>query len=474
MLLLDTLPILACAAAAASASAPLAFVECSSSSDGWELTPSDAPNTVLLQQRMQQQTLPGGVGVEPAAVDGKNCAAVATNGVIVLQPCNTSDPAQQWDWNATTPNVRPAGSGGFAVLHPDTSAPQGCTDKDSTGCCLTDNGRGQPAALYGCCPSGPSDCGNQRFVLVGPNGTVRTLRDGGACLSSPRPPPAPIVSFEKRGMIDFKSYESTPLVFRGRKVLMETITLTYPGHISHWKPEFASCSSYFRLRDLDTGVVLVNLTDPVVDSCDHSFGSAFVDTLANGTEVLWVFGTSWYRPMVDASTAAATENRYLWPVGSSSGAGNNNSSTPTSFGTAAGWAGACGEGAGANCTVASFRTTDPTFATWTKSVALRPGRQSYNMDISTGHPNPQDGSKTYVMAIEQHPLPGAPDGSGWTSYFYIKDGPDAALGDLTTGWRLLPTASHVLGGGGTHGACPTIRYFPDADGGWYVTNSHHP
>ena len=42
--------------------------------------------------------------------------------------------------------------------------------------------------------------------------------------------------------------ESTPLLFNSRKILMETITLTYPGHISHWDPAFKSCSSYFRFR----------------------------------------------------------------------------------------------------------------------------------------------------------------------------------------------------------------------------------
>jgi hypothetical protein len=56
---------------------------------------------------------------------------------------------------------------------------------------------------------------------------------------------------------------------------------------------------------------------------------------------------------------------------------------------------------------------------------------------------------------------------GQCRYFYIKDGPDAEEGDLTTGWRLLPTQSHVVGGGGTKGACPTIRFLPDAQGGLY-------
>lgn len=61
-------------------------------------------------------------------------------------------------------------------------------------------------------------------------------------------------------------------------------------------------------------------------------------------------------------------------------------------------------------------------------------------------------------------------GSGWTSYFYIKDesSNDPAYGDLTTGWRLLPTATHVIGGTGTHGACPTIRFIPDNGGYYYV------
>jgi hypothetical protein len=63
--------------------------------------------------------------------------------------------------------------------------------------------------------------------------------------------------------------------------------------------------------------------------------------------------------------------------------------------------------------------------------------------------------------------------AGWTSYFWIKDEPasDPAYGDLTTGWRQLPTATHVIGGPGTHGACPTIRFIPDAAGGYYYVIS---
>jgi hypothetical protein len=151
-------------------------------------------------------------------------------------------------------------------------------------------------------------------------------------------PSAPIVPLTKLGMMDFKSYESTPFTFHSRLILMETITLTYPGHIMHWKPEFANCSSYYRLRDLKSGEILVNLTTPVVDSCDHSFGSAFVDVLKDGTEVLWVFGSAWYRPMrTSTSTSSGLHDRLQARYSS-------------------GWAGQCGAGTGANCTVRSELT----------------------------------------------------------------------------------------------------------------------
>ena len=226
------------------------------------------------------------------------------------------------------------------------------------------------------------------------------------------------------------------------------------------RPELSNCSSYYRLRDLNSGEIVCNLTTPVVDSCDHSFGSAFVDVLKDGTEVLWVFGSAWYRPMLAPAAAA---------VGSSTRGGGGLQRRLDDRG-GSGWTGECGKGGGINCTIGSFRTTDPTFQTWTKGVALKPGRASWNMDVSYGKPTPA-GGKTYVMAIEQQPLPGAPAGSSWTTYFYVKDGDGAADGDLTSGWRLLPTKTHVIGGSGTHGACPTIRYLPDDQGGMYYVIS---
>ena len=129
----------------------------------------------------------------------------------------------------------------------------------------------------------------------------------------------------------------TPLVFSGKKLLMETIALVYPGHISHWKPGYKSCSSYFRIRDLDSGAVIVNLTQ----SCNHSFGSAFVDTHENGTETLWVSGSNWYRP---AAAAAAAGSGLLGAR------------------SAEGWGGSCKNGT--MCTIGSFWTSDPSLQEW--------------------------------------------------------------------------------------------------------------
>ena len=91
-------------------------------------------------------------------------------------------------------------------------------------------------------------CTNQRIELVGEGagdspgmvgsvGTLKVARSGN-CLtwSTPAPPVPPIVTFDKLGVMDYKTYESTPVVINGIQILIETITLAYPRHISHWDP----------------------------------------------------------------------------------------------------------------------------------------------------------------------------------------------------------------------------------------------
>lgn len=43
-------------------------------------------------------------------------------------------------------------------------------------------------------------------------------------------------------------------------------------------------------------------------SCNHSFGSPFVDNLGNDTQVLWIFGSKWYRPAI----GRGLEGRLQW------------------------------------------------------------------------------------------------------------------------------------------------------------------
>lgn len=167
---------------------------------------------------------------------------------LALAPCDPAAAMQRWLWNQSTPRESPPNSGGFVV-----SGARGddCPDAKGPGvdfrCCLTDNG--EEAAAWGCCPNaGVSPCTNQRIELIGEGagdspgmvgsvGTLKVARSGN-CLtwSTPAPPVPPIVTFDKLGVMDYKTYESTPVVINGIQILIETITLAYPRHISHWDP----------------------------------------------------------------------------------------------------------------------------------------------------------------------------------------------------------------------------------------------
>ena len=404
----------------------LQFAPCGATPETWQL---------ILHEGMVSQSSDSG------------CLRAAS--LLTTVACNGSDDAQLWRWNGTAHNVQLKGQMGFVRSALDSVLWTNKAGGGSEGCCLTNNG---PAAtLYGCCPSGKSDCGNQVITLV--DSTLRDARHPSDCLQHavtppPPPPPPPRIAdtFEKLGMMDYEVYESTPFVFNKKKLLMETIALACPEHMGHTDPQYASCSSYYRIRDLESGTVLRNLTE----SCNHSLGSAFVDTDDdNGKETLWVVGSGWWRPALSLGETSGGL------IGARS---------------AEGWGGSCSNGT--TCRIGSFKTSDPALQYWESGTVLTPGRSSWNSDITTGRPQ-KDGSKTYVMAVEQHPLAGAPPGSGWTSYFYVKDEAktDPAYGDLTTGWKLLPTETHVLGGPGTHGACPTIRFIPDTAGGMYYVIS---
>ena len=78
------------------------------------------------------------------------------------------------------------------------------------------------------------------------------------------------------GTYDFETGESTPFVWHGKLLMMESISFCFPGHLRVWQPERyggAKCPSYIRIRDMATGVVVSNVTS----SCNHTFGAAFVE-----------------------------------------------------------------------------------------------------------------------------------------------------------------------------------------------------
>lgn len=232
----------------------LYFSTCSHGSETWELAKN--PD--------------GLVAVKSTLVQG-GCVVTGAS-PLTTGPCNLTDERQLFHWNATTKNGLPKGATGFVRGASD----MGCTEKGgagSEGCCLTNNGEAG-AVMYGCCPNGPSDCGNQVIRLYA-DGTLRDNRNPSDCLQHgpappPPPPPGPPQStvpdpFEKlgasarcrftgvsfftsasgwfAGMSDYLVYESTPFTFHAKKLLMETIALVCPEHLSHWDPQYKDCSS---------------------------------------------------------------------------------------------------------------------------------------------------------------------------------------------------------------------------------------
>jgi hypothetical protein len=282
-----------------------------------------------------------------------------------------------------------------------------------------------------------SSCDHKLPSTVG-SSVYRKKTTSGVCsglnctILPPTPrPPAPLhpAVFDMKGVIDYMAFESTPIQFYSRRLLMETITLSYPRGIN-----YSNCSSYFRLRDLDSGAIVHNL----IESCNHSFGSAFVDILPNGTQVLWIFGSAWWRDNTMHGRLHATQG------------------SP--------WSGSCATPA--TCVVESFRTTDHSLQSWSRATALHPGRSTFNVDVAAGKPSATE-RRTYIMAAEQLPEADHPAGSSWVvSYFYIKTchAESDSCYDLSRGWTPLST-SHVLAGPNSRGGCPTIRW---SDGWFYV------
>jgi len=228
---------------------------------------------------------------------------------------------------------------------------------------------------------------------------------------------APVV--EKLGSFDYQSDESSPLVWAGKIVIMETMATAMPEH------QF-NCGCYFAVRDLRSWKVLVSLEQ----TCNHAFGAAYVTTNPNGTETMWIFGTRWTR----------------------------------FDGTGRGWSGPCSQG---NCAVDVFWSNDPELKVWYNATAFEfpKGWTVYNVDVGQVDPtsvaklNPNVPPHKWIMVVE-HGVPG-----GYNDNFIINNGTTMIDGK----WELLNENKWFIKskGGNDVGSCPTVRYVPST-GYFYV------
>jgi len=230
----------------------------------------------------------------------------------------------------------------------------------------------------------------------------------------------------KLGCFNYQTGESSPLVYGGRIVMMETMLTNNPQHK-------LNCSVYFIVRDLLTWDIIVSLQQ----SCDHGFGSATVfKDPSDGKETMMIFGTRWIRYDIDQPNAPQ-------------------------------WDGPCSKG---ECSVDVYWSSDPKLQVWQNATAaaLPKGMVAYNSDVAPVNPaalakhNSALPPHKWIMALEYL-------FNGFSTIFLINNG------DVPTKapWVLLDTKTYFIpklaGGGNGVGACPSVRYVPST-GYYYVVS----
>ena len=102
----------------------------------------------------------------------------------------------------------------------------------------------------------------------------------------------------KYGVYDYFVDESSPIIYNGQLLMFESIVRASPQWAGNWLPAFANCACYFRVRDMHTLNVIVNLTK----TCNHAFGAATVYKVAS-KDTLLISGTPWVRANSQKATA---------------------------------------------------------------------------------------------------------------------------------------------------------------------------
>jgi len=249
--------------------------------------------------------------------------------------------------------------------------------------------------------------------------------------TSAHSPAAVNVPITKLGTYDYMTYESSPLVFNGALLMFESMAEASPQWAGHWDPRFVNCSCYYRMRDLMSGRVIVNITE----TCNHAFGAALVVSNAVGLDTVYIFGTPWIR-------YGSPRNHRRGDVE---------------------WDGPCNNN---NCTVDAFWSSDPKLVMWNaRFPAARPVKLVYNNDVthisapSTAVARARSSDAAlpphqWIMAIE----------AGVRTEFALSNSSDPTDPEA---WTFLDPSVYILPqfGIGDIGQCPSIRYDPAT--GWY-------
>ena len=252
--------------------------------------------------------------------------------------------------------------------------------------------------LHGCLAITP----NNDWTLYSRNGSVFSLIPGNhnidesKCSTHPNtgmqhscaapPPPAPL--YTKVGAIDVGTYENTVFFWQDTLLNLENIACSYTEHAGIWDSSFGN-HSYARIREFDTGKVLVNISETV------SFG--FITPFADySTGILWLFGTPCDRCI-----------------------GNGDATT-----------------------VQAWWTTDPSLQKWSTAMAFNLGQHTYNVQVSKV--GPPGGIPGFEVPAWDSSIKKASQAVGLPPhnfvmilepFFFAINAGDGS--DLSTGWVLL-------------------------------------
>jgi hypothetical protein len=293
----------------------------------------------------------------------------------------------------------------------------------------------------------------------------------------------------KLGLYDYQTQESSPVIFNGRFLMMESMIVGDP----EWSGPSGCRSTYFRVRDQSTGSVVVNISS----TCGMAFGSAWVATNDEGLDTLYIYGTT--GRFTGACWGTGVNCRCVLPRGTED--------------VACGWGRGCPERGtrmlwslpnllthDASCalpdsvprSIDAFYSSDPALsdASWHHSPhVLMPGRSVYNQDVAhVGAPTVSFSSSAASSSSGSPPAPPSASSSSaragvspvlpphqWVMIMeadFSNGGHQFAVSNLadptdSSGWvgldysvfRTDPLAGWQVG------ACPSIRFDPSTS--WY-------